>query len=497
MGRFFFTGVVLMAAVLAFSRCSSRDGENSNASHDRVVSQSKTPDKQVQQEASSALAEVSAPDEPIETAPVEIKQAPSAKSIHFSTPPSTPPPAAVVVAPQEQTVLLGSVELTAGIPGEGALTLVQIKAWLADPNQHAVLKPELPPGLAAGAGQITGIDANPMTRAKIELGRQLYFDKRLSSDSTVSCASCHDPKFGYAFNTQFGVGIDGQKGGRNSPVAYNRILSGPQFWDGRAESLEAQAVGPIANPIEMGNTHEACVATVHDIEGYQLQFDAIFGDDKKPVQETVTIDNIGRALATFERAIVTGPSAWDYYRQLADFERVYADDIEDLDELKEEDEELYNEYQQLQQASADHPINPSAIHGGELFFADQGGCTACHVGANFTDEKYHNLGVGMDKPDDQVDVGRLEVTKDDKNRGAFKTPTVRNVGLTAPYMHDGSQQTLEEVVAWYAKGGHPNESLSEKVKKLTLSDQDQKDLVEFMQALTGPLPQVERARLPQ
>lgn len=399
-------------------------------------------------------------------------------------------------APQEQTVLLGSAELTAGIPGEGELTRKQIEIWLADLNQHAVLKPELPPGLAAGASQITGIDTTPLTRAIIELGRQLYFDKRLSSDSTVSCASCHDPEFGYAFNTQFGVGIDGQTGNRNSPVAYNRILSGPQFWDGRAESLEAQAVGPIANPIEMGNTHEACVATVQGIAGYRLQFGVIFPSDNNSAQGSVTIDNIGRALASFERAIVTGPSPWDYYRNLADFEKVYADDIEDLEALKQEDEELYNEYQQLQQAIADHPISPSAIHGGALFFGDQGGCTACHVGANFTDEKYHNLGVGMEKPEGQIDVGRFEVTKDDKDRGAFKTPTVRNIGLTAPYMHDGSQQTLEEVVAWYAKGGHPNKNLSEKIKKLTLSDQDQKDLVEFMKALSGPLPQVERARLP-
>jgi len=421
-------------------------------------------------------------------APAEGEHAAAADSAKQATSAADDSAASV---PSPQTVLLGSPDLTAGIPGEGPLTTEQIDAWLKDPNQHAILKPQLPPGLAAGAGQITGIDANPLTRAKIELGRQLYFDKRLSSDSTVSCASCHDPEFGYAFHTQFGVGIDGQTGNRNSPVAFNRILSGPQFWDGRAPSLEAQAVGPIANPIEMGNTHEACAATVRGIAGYRKQFESIFG------AAGVTIDNIGRALASFERVLVTGPSPWDSYKQLADFEKAYADDIADLKELKQEDEELYNEYQQLKQASAAQPIRPSAIHGGELFFSDQGGCTACHVGANFTDEKYHNLGVGMDKPADQIDWGRFEVTKDDKDRGAFKTPTVRNVAMTGPYMHDGSQQTLEEVIAWYAKGGHPNEHLSADIKKLSLSDQDQKDLVEFLKALTGPLPQVERGRLPQ
>ena len=134
-------------------------------------------------------------------------------------------------------------------------------------------------------------------------------------------------------------------------------------------------------------------------------------------------------------------------------------------------------------------MSDSAKRGRELFFADKAGCTACHVGANLTDEKYHNLGVGMDK--EKPDIGREEVTKDDKDRGAFKTPTIRNVALSAPYMHDGSQKTLEEVVEWYAKGGHPNPNLSEKIKKLDLTDQDKKDLVEFMkQGCTGDFPKV-------
>ena len=167
----------------------------------------------------------------------------------------------------------------------------------------------MPLGLSVGVGQISIPADNPMTRAKIELGRQLYFDKRLSADSTVSCADCHHPDEGYARHTQFGVGIGGQEGGRNSPVSYNRILSGAQFWDGRAASLEEQAVGPIANPIEMGNTHEAAVDTVKKIEGYRIQFAKIFDDG-------VTIGNIGKAIATFERAIVTGPSPFDYYEPL-------------------------------------------------------------------------------------------------------------------------------------------------------------------------------------
>jgi cytochrome c peroxidase len=392
------------------------------------------------------------------------------------------------VAQTEQAVKLGVDELLLGIPGEGELTAEQIDGWLADVKNYVVLKPELPLGLAAGAAEIKGIDKNPLTRAKIELGRQLYFDTRLSVDDTISCASCHDPDKGYARETQFGVGVEGQTGDRNSPVAYNRILSGPQFWDGRAESLEAQAVGPIANPIEMGNTHEACVETLRGIEGYSKQFEAVFDDG-------VTIDNVGRAIASFERAIVTQPAPWDYYEQLEGFEKAYADDIADLEELKEEDPELLDEYMALKQASDEHPISESAIRGGKLFFSDKAGCTACHLGANFSDEKYHNLGVGMDV--EEPAHGRFAVSGNEVDHGAFKTTTVRNVSLTAPYMHDGSQKTLLEVVEWYAKGGHPNQYLSEKVKKLELTDQDKQDLVDFMaEGLLGELPKVERGRLP-
>ncbi len=398
-------------------------------------------------------------------------------------------PAPVAEATSPVAVVLGEGDLLLGIPGEGELTKEQIDAWLADPKNHVVLKPELPLGLSAGAAGIQGIDENPLTRAKIELGRQLYFDTRLSVDDTISCASCHDPANGYAKDTQFGVGVNGQTGERNSPVAYNRILSGPQFWDGRAESLEAQAVGPIANPIEMANTHDVCVKTVSGVEGYVKQFEKIFGNG-------VTIDNIARAIASFERAVVTGPAPWDYYEQLDRFQQAYADDIEDLDELKKEDPELYNEYIQLKTASEEHPISASAIRGGRLFFSDKAGCTACHVGVNFSDEKFHNLGVGMEA--DEPDLGRHKETGVDAERGAFKTPTVRNVSLTAPYMHDGSQKTLMEVVEWYAKGGHRNPHLDEKVKKLDLTDQDKQDLVAFMaEGLLGPLPKVESGRLPQ
>lgn len=384
-------------------------------------------------------------------------------------------------------VLLGTPELTSGIPGDGKLSVAEIKGWLAKKENHEPLDVELPLGLAVGKSAISIPSDNPLTKAKIELGRQLYFDTRLCADSTVSCASCHAPDQGWAAHTPTGVGIGGQKGGRNSPVSYNRILSSVQFWDGRAASLEAQAVGPIANPIEMGNTHEECVATLKKIEGYQLQFAAIFKDG-------TTIDNVGRAIASFERAVITNPSPADYYEPLLAFETRFPDEVKDLKAFEADDEENFAKYKKLKEASDAHPISESAKRGRAIFFGQKGSCTACHVGANFTDEKYHNLGVGMAAA--KPDLGRFDVTKDPKDKGAFKTPTIRNVALTAPYMHDGSQATLEEVVEWYDKGGHPNPNLSDKIKKLNLTKQEKADLVAYMKSLTGEFTKVTTGRLP-
>jgi cytochrome c peroxidase len=392
---------------------------------------------------------------------------------------------AFAVSPRNASdeVVLGDPALTAGVPGVGLLTAEALDAWLSDPANHKTLKVQLPAGLDAAQANVYIPADNPMTRAKIELGRQLYFDERLSSDNTISCASCHDPFQGYGAETAFGIGVRGQQGGRNSPISYNRILSKSQFWDGRAGSLEEQAVGPVANPIEMGNTHATCVETLKKIPGYNKQFDVIFSDG-------VTIDNVGMAIATFERAIVTGPAPSDAYDAVIKFEKVFADDLEYLDE----EPELNAKYTKLKKAVAQSPMSDSAQRG-MVLFAGKANCTACHAGANFTDEQYHNLGVGMatDKPD----LGRYEVTKDDKDRGAFKTPTLRNVAMSPPYMHDGSQQTLEEVVDWYDKGGHKNPGLSDKMKVLKLNDQEKADLVAYMvEGLSGEFPVVNQGRLP-
>ncbi|TWU00681.1 Cytochrome c551 peroxidase precursor [Botrimarina colliarenosi] len=398
-----------------------------------------------------------------------------------------------------ETVRLGEGGLLTGIPGEGPLTIEAIRAWLADPANHRELRPELPLGLAAGAADLQAIDppgagANPLTRAKIELGRQLFFDPRLSRDGTVSCASCHAPEYGYAFPTQFGVGVAGQQGRRNSPTAANRVLSGAQFWDGRAASLEEQAIGPMVNPIEMGFTHGAVVEMLRHVEGYVLQFKKVFPG------EGLTIENAGRAIASFERALVSGPSAWDIAERRRQLRNAGVED----------DPELAAELAGLEAQAVAQPLSDAARRGATLFFGERTGCTLCHAGANYSDESYHNLGVGMqrlagrnaDEPipaelEDELDWGRYLVTKDEADRGAFKTPGLRNVAETGPYMHDGSQATLDEVVAWYVKGGEANPFLSPLLEPLDLTATEQAQLVAFLKALRGDWPAVETGRLPE
>ena len=243
------------------------------------------------------------------------------------------------------TVVLGTPALTNGIPGKGDLTTEEIKEWLDKKPNHRPLEVVLPVGLALGANNISIPADNPITRAKIELGRQLFFDTRLSSDNTISCASCHHPEDGYGRNTTFGVGVGGQKGGRNSPIAFNRILSSVQFWDGRAATLEDQAKGPIANPIEMANTHDAAGKTLKGIEGYRLQFESIFPG------KGITIDTVAQAIATFERALVTGASPADYYEPYANFVKNFRDELKDLDAFKKDDLESYNQYWSLKRSS--------------------------------------------------------------------------------------------------------------------------------------------------
>jgi cytochrome c peroxidase len=282
---------------------------------------------------------------------------------------------------------------------------------------------------------------NPYSPAKWELGRALYYDTRLSADNTVSCASCHSPKMAFTDRAPNSAGIRGQRGDRSAPTVINRAYTLAQFWDGRAKSLEDQAVGPMANPIEMGNTHPGIVEKLKSIPGYRAMFKAAFDKDD------FDIDDAGKAIATFERTVLSGNSPYDKYK-----------------------------------AGNKKALTAAQVRGMDVF-VNKAKCDQCHEGVNFTLNAYHNLGVGADKPN--PDTGRYKVTARDADWGAFKTPTLRDIANTAPYMHDGSLKTLEEVVEYYDKGGTPNKNLDEKIVPLKLTAQDKADLVEFMKSLSG------------
>src|SRR5574337_1633257 len=328
--------------------------------------------------------------------------------------------------------------------------LIVVGGFLNQSGAQGPYKLTLPLGLQEEAAYIP--PDNPLTAEKIELGRQLYFDGRLSADGTVSCASCHAPDKGFSDGRPTSTGIKGQVGGRNAPVTINRLFSQEQFWDGRSPSLEDQALGPVQNPIEMGHTLEGMVATVDKVQGYRAQFKKVFGTK-------VTKEGVGQAIASFERSLLCGNSAFDKFK-----------------------------------AGDQHALTKSAQRGLTLFNG-KANCVACHTGFNFTDEGYHNLGVGIDKKD--PDLGRFKVTKKESDKGAFKTPTLRNIAASAPYLHDGSAKTLEEVIDFYDKGGAKNPNLSKEIKPLKLTAQEKGDLAAFMKSLSCPDLKVAAPALPK
>jgi cytochrome c peroxidase len=308
---------------------------------------------------------------------------------------------------------------------------------------------------------------NPLTRGKYELGRQLYFDPRVSLDGTVSCATCHNPAKGWTDSMPVSIGIDGQAGGRSAPSVLNTVYGKTMFWDGRAPSLEGQAQGPVQNPIEMGKqSYKQIIERLRMIPGYREQFEKVFGTN-------VTLDGMAKAIATFERvAAISGNSKYDKYK----------DDPKALSESEKRGMILFG----LRPYPEDD-YKPNVV-------LQKANCTACHAGFNFTDEEFHNLGIGWvagtgTSPGKFKDLGRWAVepigARYDGSMGAFKTPSVRDVARTAPYMHDGSLASLEEVVEHYDKGGHPNPALDKEIKKLNLTAPEKADLVAFMKALTG------------
>jgi cytochrome c peroxidase len=299
---------------------------------------------------------------------------------------------------------------------------------------------------------------NPPTAETIALGRRLYYDTALSADNTISCASCHEPKFGFGDGKQFSEGVRKQKGDRNAPTVFNSAYYTLQFWDGRAPSLEKQAEGPVQNPIEMTNTLAGVEKNLNADPSYKAEFKKAFGTG------VITYEMVGKAIATFERTVVSGNSPFDRY--------MYGGDKK--------------------------AMSASAIRGLEVFRNKQkGNCAVCHTidekYALFTDNKFHNLGVGVKLTIDGetvlTDLGRYKQTKAEADKGAFKTPSLRNIALTAPYLHDGSRKTLKEVIDLYVGGGNSNAHLDKEIHKLDfLTGREQADLQEFLKALTGEIP---------
>ena len=331
--------------------------------------------------------------------------------------------------------------LIPGVLAGAILAGVALNATVANAQKSA--GPKIPLGL----GPILWPADNPYSKEKAELGWLLYYDTRLSTDGSVSCASCHAPDKGFTDQLQFSKGIKGQFGGRNAPTVINRAYATEQFWDGRAPSLEEQAKGPIANPVEMMSeptsdaAHKAAVARLKAAAGYRERFQKVFGT------EDFNIDHVAKAIATYERTILSGNSAFDKYK-----------------------------------AGNKKAMTPEAIRGMDVFF-NKAACDSCHLGFTFTENSYVNIGIGMDKV--SPDLGRYMVTKREEDKGAFKTPTLRDIADTAPYMHDGSLKTLEEVVEHYDKGGIKNPWLDQRLKPLKLTSQDKSDLVAFLKALSG------------
>ena len=290
----------------------------------------------------------------------------------------------------------------------------------------------LPLGLQEQAAWIP--DDNPLTPEKIALGKQLFWDKRWSRNGTLACVSCHDPNHGWADPRRVSTRFDGTPTPRHSPTLVNRLFSDVQQWAGTRTSLEDQAIRA------SDQTPELLVKNLGPIAGYREQFRKVFGTD-------VTPDGVAKAIAAYERTILSGNAPYDRFR-----------------------------------AGDAGALSPSARRGLALF-EGKARCAPCHAGFNFTDEGYHNLGVGMDR--DTPDLGRYTVTKDDRHRGAFKTPTLRDVARRPPYMHDGSLKTLAEVVSFYDRGGTPNAWLTTAIQPLNLTATEQADLVAFLEALTG------------
>jgi cytochrome c peroxidase len=334
-----------------------------------------------------------------------------------------------------------------GIAIKGAAVLASATALVltvgADASRYdRYLRPAKAPEPAHNAG-------NP---ARVALGKTLFFDPRLSGSNWISCASCHNPSLGWSDGLPTGIGHGMQALKRATPALVNCGFNTTLMWDGRAASLEEQALGPISAEAEMNQDLPGLVRKLSAVAGYRPMFEAAYPG------EGISPETIGKAIAAYERTILSGESPFDRWRR-----------------------------------GDARAVNPSVKRGFALF-EGKGNCVKCHEGFNFTDNGFHNI--GLKSAGGEVDVGRFAQRPIKAVYGAFRTPTLRDVELTAPYMHDGAYRTLEEVVEHYDRGGDSVEHLSPNVKPLALTAQEKADLVNFMKSLTGKQMVVTLPQLP-
>ena len=336
--------------------------------------------------------------------------------------------------------------------------LIESSLTLASPSDDAphgtvTLDGITVPDIGPMPTQVPTPPTNLSYSEKVELGKQLYFDTRLSKNNTVSCAFCHNPGTGFADARQVSIGAFGTAGGRQAPTVYNTGFIPLQFWDGRAGSLEEQAIGPIHNPVEMAEQANTVVPKIAKIAAYHRQFHLVFGGG-------ASLQHIAEAIAAFERTIVSQNSAFDKYV-----------------------------------LGSSDAMTDSAVRGMALF-KGKARCILCHNGPNLTDNQFHNLGVPQIGPLKE-DLGRYMVTRAESDKGAFKTPTLRSIQETAPYMHDGVFKTLEEVIDFLDQGGGNNPHLSSLIKSLGLAPEEKAELVEFLKSLTGAPLKITVPKLPK
>jgi cytochrome c peroxidase len=301
--------------------------------------------------------------------------------------------------------------------------------------------PAKPPRPPLGLTPVPWPKDAPYTPEKAELGWRLFFEKRISANGKIACASCHAPEHAFTDARPVSIGFKGEHGKRNAPTCINAAYGDRQLWDGRAATLEDQVRMAILNPVETGGMGSAISSKLGGIPDYRRGFKAAFGS------ESITLDRIAQAIATFERLVLSGDSPYD------------------------------------RAMTGDQTALSASQQRGEALFFGKAMCVSCHSGPLFTNGQFANIGVGMDKPN--PDLGRYAITRQKEDWGAFKVPTLREVAHTAPYMHDGSLKTLEEVIDHYNRGGSANSNLDMRIRPLGLNAQEKQDLVEFLKALNG------------